>query len=940
MHTRADSKSQDAASQETNDVNVRNERAGAARRPRGFLLVVVAALAALAGVMAMGQWSIATSAVRTGINVSTDARARAIANACLEQYLRYAKDGVDRNGWTDFDRLLDFNNSAAPDADDFIPPAAQCTLGVAYVPSSMSAAAEPRQGLHRYCAVRMDQGACFLRFDDNSDDGKTGPLVTAATGPLEGTAAAGGDNPRRDTDYSVLVTAIGLYPAKTTTPLAQLYERAESRATKRALLQIELEAVTAISALHADTVNFRSGPGAGNYAARICGAGGISTGDLTGSFEANDGCTCGQHVIGTGEVLDSSCGCGSDLCAPAPSAPSTAYVAPDDDATPDNTPPVAEYDQDLPPPVLPNPNLWTGAARGNMFATSVLGKVTENQPMVLPTTGGNAQCMFYFGGKRVVAGTTEPGGITENGAYPASPNEVRAVWVWDHSDTDAVATLTAKTAALGALSPAKTLTLTGTAPTYAVDCSQYPTTIPVGNPATINSPDLPKPCAWNFVTASDDVTGVEVDLATCSVGHYGLCWRPVALMDGTGDKKFLGENSDDKETTKDNSGVEAFMPINNHKVTLVRAANAAAVSATPTWQNFCGPGASSNDDEGPSWEKANGRWLVDPDSDITQSRWSSRGVYWIFDYEHMDNQSSLVINEKLGTSSTNRLRVGIISRGPVKLLDELNVYCPSCSSTATTPMDPSVLDTRATGYFLYAGGPCMFTDHIRSLTGDIMCLAAAIVHSSGGNHPERVYSSIYSNGNCNGFNCDTRTPSTASFPVIDLGTFRDNMSPASGTSFETHCADPIWTLAANVDDMGICIDRHVARDEDDVWVGRLWSNTDVVLWEENFIAAPAPVFPAPFPGNHPELPVIFARDDILVWQANEIWGKIQTTRSSGHELLWIYDQNIIHGRVVGHDVNFGASLLPSSGRNRIVWDGAGITAAAIADNVSYLDLGW
>jgi hypothetical protein len=142
-------------------------------RPRGFLLIVVAALAALAGVIAMGQWGMATSVARTGTTMVAQSKARAIADACLEQWLRYAKDGVDTTTWVDFAELLSPTLSSAPANTDYIPnPAAtHCTAGVTYIPKNMSSASEPRQGLHRYCAYRIDGGACLFRFDDNSDDG-------------------------------------------------------------------------------------------------------------------------------------------------------------------------------------------------------------------------------------------------------------------------------------------------------------------------------------------------------------------------------------------------------------------------------------------------------------------------------------------------------------------------------------------------------------------------------------------------------------------------------------------------------------------------------------------------------------------------------------------------------------------------------------------------
>jgi hypothetical protein len=397
---------------ETHDLDAVAPASDASQRPpRGFLLIVVAAMAALAGVISMGQWSQASSVARTGTTMMANVKARAIADVCLEQWLRYAKDGVDNANWSDFDELLNQQATGNVEVDDFIPPVADCTSGVAYVPKSTAVAAEPTLGYHRYCAIRMDDGVCLVRFDDNSDDGKT----SAALSPPDADEAAGaasGDNPRKDTDFSVIVTAIGLFPAKGGTPPNDLYEQADARSTKRALIQIERQASpSGWPAIHArDDLTLVDGPGVGvNWAVTACGAGGVSAGGTVSRNGPDDGCVCGYHAIGAQPVLsgdDGSCTlCGAFTCATgtpalAPKFMDTNGVDDDMDWVGGGAGVDGEFDQDQPPPIPPHPSFTNIVAPGYAFANSFNTQIvdTTNVPAHVTGSAANPICTYFFGG--------------------------------------------------------------------------------------------------------------------------------------------------------------------------------------------------------------------------------------------------------------------------------------------------------------------------------------------------------------------------------------------------------------------------------------------------------------------------------------------------------------------------------------------------------------
>jgi len=972
-----------------------------ARRPRGFLLVVVAALAALAGVMAMGQWNIATSVARTGTNLSNNSVATSIAAACLERYLRYAKDGVDRNGWPDFDELLDPDESATPDANDFIPPTAQCDLGVTYVPKSMAAAAEPRQGLHRYCAIRVDQGACLIRYDDNSDDGKTGAVLGPATDADEGGGAVGGDNPRKDVDYSVIVTAIGLYPAKTTNPVDELYERAEARSTKRALIQIEVQASpTGWPSVHAkDTLTLLDGPGNGNYAYRSCGAGGVSAGNLV-TGEAQDGCTCGFHALSSGSLDgdDGSCTC-SGVCATG--AVSTTPKVVDVDNVTDNldwstgaTATDGEFDHDTPPPVPAKPSFANMAAPGNAFANTFNAQIsaTTNVPAHVTGSAANPICTYFFAGAhepdpidlgppflarpnavaprtsavgrgRVFRGApgcsnTAPHTCSTVGTVTATPNSTpRMVYIWDHSDTNVQDTFT-QLATIYNSAPDATFGNTvdavfanGPLPTASfldLNANGVNDDWPVApiNCKTMAAQSLPEPCDWEVQTdGSDNVIGARINLNSCA-SAYSMCWRPVALMDDNDGNYFLSEGLTGTATREptDDDGAEVFYPNNGFRVPLVRQTVLNdAVPTTPPYvryQDFCGQ-ISAHGSYSTGFETEGPLWSVLFD------KW--RVADDIEDDEWPSRGTYWIFNLERDTAA-RAVDIGEDMHGGGgggRLKIGIVVDGPIEFANKEYELCCPTCDCNT--------GPVVDPLDISGTLG-----ATKEIHSSGfalfarggcyfGGRVKKLNGDIL----CEFVGMRDNGPEPERvfsdvFATNSCGTSAGcTPSPVSLGNFPSWCNHPTWFPAGTAwDDFGICFEEKTSNRSNmgsrNPWVGYLWSRGDVILKEDNAVTAPRAIDPQ---DPAPLFPVAGGPPE---------WPVIFSLDDIG-----LGEKNFVYGKVLaGPESPTGGNLISVGkeneifGRlvswdditfdekNRIEWNGLGSTTVAVDDSVSYLDLGW
>jgi hypothetical protein len=979
-------------------------------RPRGFLLVVVAAMVALAGVIAASQWQVASSATRTGTDMMAGIKSRAIADACLEKYLRYAKAGVDEAAWTDFDQLLTpglaGGNDAISDAD-FIPPLTDCTAGVAYVPSAMRTAAEPGRALHRYCAMRMDGGACLVRFDDNSDDGKqAGPSggVLSADYGSEGPTAFGGDNPRQDRDFSVLVTAIGIFPAKATTPDDDLYHLADARATKRALLQIEVQAsTTGWPAIHADNEVILVNGAGGNRTLDVCGTGGIATPSLI-TTDNNDGCACGFHKITNGGAnLQPTCSsCGSEGCAtadPATYNPATDVIDADDcddGINPGCVGADGEFDPDTRPPLPAHPVFYTGnsrvgdfmgnpaylqnfrvAAPASAFARN-LSRQTSYIDAVPPwVTGGppgpgdppNPICTYFFGGAtdfkgRVTIGATAANHTVGVKGTPHSGDNYspRAVYIWDHSDTALQNTLIGSSWS-GAVTinpgPAPVSWTPFTAPE---DPPVWPMATDISCQAW-NQPYLPPPCDWNFTTdGSGNVTAVAVDIATCKVPQ-SLCWRPVALMNNqtaTSASSFdnayflsavgpgAGAVAKNREATKDVGYTEVFNPANGQRVPLVRGG---AALTERTYGQFCGNASGLSgtgpDDKGPLFSRNFGRYRFY--NDLPDDKWTSRGVYFIFDNEGNQAARAVTVEEKLGGDEDDKLRIGIITEGPIQFNTGKDRYvcCPTCNCNDHSG-GPANRNNWAysAGYFLYSGAPCAFRDPVKNLSGDISCEAVVIAHA-GGKHAERTYSDVIATGGCTSSGCCTG-PGCVAMSISEFNALNN-------FTYATSCFNSVFWAGST--EPGICIMPdvmgHNQGDLDDTgpWVGHLWARRDIVVMGRFRIAVrdpgeANPTFPyfpvppvvpvTPWPETlHPEWPVMFTREDIGIVSNNHIIGKLQADYR-----IHIGSDTTVVGRLVAENIRLGRNPPATSSNIKVIWNGSGTSSTAVSDSVFYQDLGW
>ncbi len=298
-------------------------------RARGFFLVVVVMALAIASAVVVGQLSTSRSEAISAVRVEEEVQARAIAEGCLGLLQGYVDGYMDpvAPAFDDFDLLLD-RDSTLGTADDYQP---NITGAVAVqVPKGTADTRHRWQFLKR--GPPGKQGACYMRIDDNSDDGLAlASVQLPATGLNEGPAVNDGrDNPLRDRDRAINLTVIGVFPALPGVVNADVWDRAHARVTLKRLHAVinTPQAVPAISAC--GDINF------GN-AAEFCGTGGLSA---TGDVNLSNSCACGslQGNTFTPATPPAQCACctapgttaspGSPAPCPAiPTPPEHSYLA-------------------------------------------------------------------------------------------------------------------------------------------------------------------------------------------------------------------------------------------------------------------------------------------------------------------------------------------------------------------------------------------------------------------------------------------------------------------------------------------------------------------------------------------------------------------------------------------------------------------------------------
>lgn len=471
---------------------------------RGFVIVVVLAAAVVMAAVVAAQLMTSKESQLVGIRASEEARARAIAESCLDMVSK-AIDQVDPTpAWgDDYDEILDGADATLGNGDDFVP------FGTRLVTIPVGAGANP---FNRWELIPMASGACAVRFDDNSDDGR--PLLPGPGGEEANEGPLNGPNPNKDRDRSIFITAIGLYPLLPTTADAAAYDAAHARVTLRRVVQRVNVYQPFAPGLWAGSVTLASN-------VDICGYGGISaTGGVNGS--SND-CACG-NVLGTvtpAGTFTSGATCGSPRC-PTQSAPTPQCIP----TTISTTAPVA-------PPAWLH---WMATGAG-----MVRDREGWSSPAEVPLTDQNDTATNH--GQGWEAAPADDGNIADTPAGGVSPapfcafyaeEATRSIFVWDSADDHTATTL--ETLNGGPLGPGAT-----NIPQH--DCR------PGGGVADLDP--VPGPCSWTINGAID-----------CSGGKTP-CWKLQAKLDGTMDDDIGPGGISAFETTGDSGFGEDWHPNKN-----------------------------------------------------------------------------------------------------------------------------------------------------------------------------------------------------------------------------------------------------------------------------------------------------------------------------------------------------------------------------------------
>lgn len=424
-------------------------------KQRGFVLVVVMAAAIVVTAVVASQYVTSQQSQAVGVRASEEAQARSIAESCLSM-VSAAIDQVNPAPTVgdDYDAILAGPNATSGDADDFVPFGTR----VITIPTGGGST------LNQWELIAVGNGVCAVRFDDNGDDGRLALPGNTFDDVDEGTA---NDNPFKDRDRSIFVTAIGLFPAAAAD--ADVYDRAHARVTLRRAIQRVNVFQPLAPAIWANTVDAASN-------VDICGLGGVNAaGGLTA---ASNTCFCGQM---NGTLAGADPPASGDMCAGCPSTAS--LPAP---------PPPACIATTISPAAAQAPATWVHWSNMNangqndregwssppevaLAAQSLSGTPTGYGVDADPGNDGS-----IVGG--VAAGTPAP-----FCAFYADHSQ-QALFVWDSADEHTRTTLQTDIPALQALGV--TPLGPGGADIPQHDCS--------GGGPLHNADPIPEPCTWNF----------------------------------------------------------------------------------------------------------------------------------------------------------------------------------------------------------------------------------------------------------------------------------------------------------------------------------------------------------------------------------------------------------------------------------------------------------
>lgn len=612
-------------------------------RIRGFVIIVILAAGAVIAAVVAGQLSSGQKAQIAGTRIAEEVRARAIAQACLDMMTSLAENAPTVNlpvpdPGDDFDVLLAGPDGTNNTADDHLVDGTTVTIpitnGVSWTQLDI-----PGSG-----------GACAVRFDDNSDDGKL-PL-TIPSGDSGGEGGAN-DEPDMDRDLSVYVTAIGLYPAVSTDTGA--YGTAHARVTLRRLVQLSNTFQPLAPALWANNINL----GNNND---ICGAGGaMASGGVTTD---NNSCICGATQTnappaGSNPVTNGdTCNCPGAQCPP------------------------AQVTVGGPPPAPPVNVHWAsvrdgpGGAQENMLDNEGWGRALEIDPVgdPQPTSSGE-------GTVGDPATVNDIGGAAICSIYGKVNGEL---YIWDRSDTNATATLhdMADGTLDGLTNPAYALVNVNAG--SVTDCSSY------------TGATFPKPCNWPAVTthnvnfsADGDTNGVaDGPQNFVCAADQSPCWKLFARMSAGGNDGEVGFGALSMNEWTDllDNEIEAQLTSADNDADLpnVRMAVADATKGIAFGPNgLCATSATScsncPDDGGFNFTDTltfhNDHWHFGNDSD---RRFLPEPAIYVLEVD----PSERVALDDVGEHGTGPYHASIFSTGDIDVNSGASICCATCDCSA------------------------------------------------------------------------------------------------------------------------------------------------------------------------------------------------------------------------------------------------------------------
>lgn len=447
-------------------------------KQRGFVLVVVMAAAVVVTAVVATQYVTSQQSQAVGIRASEEAQARSIAESCLSM-VSAAIDQVNPVPVVgdDYDAILAGPDAVSGNGDDFVP----FDSRVIAIPTGAAST------LNQWELISVGAGVCAVRFDDNGDDGRLALPGNTFDDGDEGPANV--DNPFKDRDRSIFVTAIGLFPA--TAADADVYDRAHARVTlRRAIQRVNIFQPLA-PAIWANSVNAASN-------VDICGLGGVNA--VGGLTSAANTCFCGQMngALGGADPPtsgDMCAGCPSTASLPAPPPP--ACMATTISPAPPQAPATWVHWANMTASGQNDREGWSTPPEVSLAAQSVSGTPTGYGVDADPGNDGS-----IVGG--VAAGTPAP-----FCAFYMDEGQ-QALFVWDGADTSTRTTLQV-TLGGGPLGP-------GGANIPDHDCSG-------GGPLHDADP-LPEPCSWNFFGLPPNID--------CSGGRTP-CWKLQTYLMGLPD---------------------------------------------------------------------------------------------------------------------------------------------------------------------------------------------------------------------------------------------------------------------------------------------------------------------------------------------------------------------------------------------------------------------